>query len=137
MPGPGCCGSLEILENAFLTGLCNSVGVQIAGTDQNISTASSGRITSECAAWQWLGNSSRSYRPFSPPGLFIFLMLTLNSTTKRLDSSNDSTALFAPLRPKHVLNTYIGPPRRLLYAWRAYISSDTPLICVFTSSVLY
>jgi hypothetical protein len=54
----------------------------------------------------------------------------LSSITKDIDSSNDSTPLYALLRSKHVSNVFDGPPRRLLCVRYAYISSNTPAICL-------
>lgn len=61
----------------------------------------------------------------------------LSSITKDIDSSNDSTPLYALLRSKHVLNVSTGPPHRLLFVRFAYISSNTPAICLSIARVLY
>jgi hypothetical protein len=67
----------------------------------------------------------------------VMVTIPLSSIAKRLDSSNDSTLFYALLRSKHVLNVSTGPPRRLLYVRYAYISSNTPAICLSIARVLY
>lgn len=62
----------------------------------------------------------------------------INSITRRIDSSlNDSTQPSAHLRWKHILKSYINPPRQFLCAGFAYISSNTAAICLFIALILY
>lgn len=60
----------------------------------------------------------------------------LSSITKQLDSPNDSTPPYALLCSEHVPTTYNGPPRQLLCARYAYISSNTPTICLSITRIL-
>ena len=67
----------------------------------------------------------------------LSLYSRLSSITKNIDSSKNSTLLYALLRSKHVSNVFDGPPCRLLCVRYAYISSNTPAICLSIARVLH